>query len=449
MHIEKMEELFRQWLQEKNFLAVKEEMSRLPVQDVAEILNHLDAKNSLLAFRLLPKDRAAEVFSYLSDKIRVAFSQMIEEDELKSLVEDLFFDDKIDFLEEMPANVVKKILQRTPESERRLINQFLNYPEDSAGSIMTIEFVDLKADMTVAQALTHIRYTAPKKETIYTCYVIDQERHLLGVVSLKDLVVADPGTRIEDLMDKQVITVKTHDDREFVASLFKKYDLLSMPVVDQENRLVGIITIDDVVDVLEAENTEDIQRMGGISPTEESYISQSPFTMAKNRLFWLMALMISATFTGRIIQKFEDFLQKMVILAAFIPMLMDTGGNAGSQSSTMVIRGLALGEIKTRDVFRVVAKEFMVSVIVGLFLASFNFLRLVTIEQVSTTIALVVSLTLVVTVIMAKIVGGLLPLLAKMAKIDPAIMASPLITTIVDALTLVVYFYIAGLFIKI
>lgn len=433
----------------KNFLAVKEEMSRLPVQDVAEILNHLDAKNSLLAFRLLPKDRAAEVFSYLSDKIRVAFSQMIEEDELKSLVEDLFFDDKIDFLEEMPANVVKKILQRTPESERRLINQFLNYPEDSAGSIMTIEFVDLKADMTVAQALTHIRYTAPKKETIYTCYVIDQERHLLGVVSLKDLVVADPGTRIEDLMDKQVITVKTHDDREFVASLFKKYDLLSMPVVDQENRLVGIITIDDVVDVLEAENTEDIQRMGGISPTEESYISQSPFTMAKNRLFWLMALMISATFTGRIIQKFEDFLQKMVILAAFIPMLMDTGGNAGSQSSTMVIRGLALGEIKTRDVFRVVAKEFMVSVIVGLFLASFNFLRLVTIEQVSTTIALVVSLTLVVTVIMAKIVGGLLPLLAKMAKIDPAIMASPLITTIVDALTLVVYFYIAGLFIKI
>lgn len=229
----------------------------------------------------------------------------------------------------------------------------------------------------------------------------------------------------------------------------KKYDLLSMPVVDQENRLVGIITIDDVMDVLEAENTEDIQRMGGISPTEESYISQSPFTMAKNRLFWLMALMISATFTGRIIQKFEDFLQNMVILAAFIPMLMDTGGNAGSQSSTMVIRGLALGEIKTRDVFRVVVKEFMVSVIVGLSLAGLNFLRLVVIEQVSTTISLVVSLTLVVTVIMAKIVGGLLPLLAKMVKIDPAIMASPLITTIVDAMALVVYFYIAGLFIKI
>ncbi|WP_028992021.1 magnesium transporter [Thermoanaerobacter thermocopriae] len=449
MHIEKMKELFRQWLQEKNFLVLKEEMSRIPVQDVAEILNHLDAKNSLLAFRLLPKDRAAEVFSYLSDKIRVAFSRMIEEDELKSLVEDLFFDDKIDFLEEMPANVVKKILQRTPESERRLINQFLNYPEDSAGSIMTIEFVDLKADMTAAQALTHIRYTAPKKETIYTCYVIDQERHLLGVVSLKDLVMADPGTRIEDLMDKQVIAVKTYDDQEFVSSLFKKYDLLSMPVVDQENRLVGIITIDDVMDVLEAENTEDIQRMGGISPTEESYISQSPFTMAKNRLFWLMALMISATFTGRIIQKFEDFLHDVVILAAFIPMLMDTGGNAGSQSSTMVIRGLALDEIKTRDVFRVVAKEFMVSIIVGLSLAGLNFLRLVVIEQVSTTIALVVSLTLVVTVIMAKIVGGLLPLLAKMAKIDPAIMASPLITTIVDAMALVVYFYIAGLFIKI
>jgi magnesium transporter len=447
--IEKTKEYFRQMLRRKDFMALKEEMSKLAVQDVAEILNQMDEKESLLAFRLLPKDKAAEVFSYLSDKIRTAFSQMIEEDELKSLVEDLFFDDKIDFLEEMPANVVKKILQRTPESERRLINQFLQYPEHSAGSIMTIEFVDLKTDMTVEQALCHIRYTAPKKETIYTCYVIDQQRHLLGAISLKDLVLADPSSKIEDLMDKNIITVRTDDDQEYVASLFKKYDLLSMPVVDRENRLVGIITIDDVVDVLEEENTEDIQKMGGISPSEESYLSQSPITMAKNRLLWLIALMVSATFTGRIIQKYEDLLQTMVILAAFIPMLMDTGGNAGSQSSTMVIRGLALGEIRTRDAFKVVAKEFMVSIIAGISLAGLNFIRLIAIEKVSTSIALVVSITLIAVVVMAKVVGGLLPLLAKIVKIDPAIMASPLITTIVDAMALVAYFNIAKLFLKI
>jgi magnesium transporter len=250
-------------------------------------------------------------------------------------------------------------------------------------------------------------------------------------------------------MDKNIITVRTDDDQEYVASLFKKYDLLSMPVVDRENRLVGIITIDDVVDVLEEENTEDIQKMGGISPSEESYLSQSPITMAKNRLLWLIALMVSATFTGRIIQKYEDLLQTMVILAAFIPMLMDTGGNAGSQSSTMVIRGLALGEIRTRDAFKVVAKEFMVSIIAGISLAGLNFIRLIAIEKVSTSIALVVSITLIAVVVMAKVVGGLLPLLAKIVKIDPAIMASPLITTIVDAMALVAYFNIAKLFLKI
>ncbi|MGB9977099.1 magnesium transporter [Thermovenabulum sp.] len=433
----------------KDFMALKEEMSMLPSQDVAEILNQMEAKESLIAFRLLPKDKAADVFSYLSDKIRAAFSKMIEEDELKSLIEDLFFDDKIDFLEEMPANVVKKILQGTPESERRLINQFLQYPEHSAGSIMTIEFVDLKADMTVEEALSHIRYTAPKKETIYTCYVIDKQRHLLGTVSLKDLVVSETNRKIEDLMDKHIIAVKTDDDREYVASLFKKYDLLSMPVVDRENRLVGIITIDDVVDVLEQENTEDIQRMGGIRPSEESYFNQSPFTMAKNRLLWLIALMVSATFTGRIIQWYEELLQTMVILAAFIPMLMDTGGNAGSQSSTMVIRGLALGEIKSRDALKVMWKELVVSIIVGISLAGLNFIRLIAIEKVNYSIAFVVSTTLIVVVVLAKVVGGLLPLLAKMVKIDPAIMASPLITTIVDAMALISYFKIARVFLKI
>lgn len=449
MNIERNKDNFREMFRKKDFMALKEEMSMLPSQDVAEILNQMEAKESLIAFRLLPKDKAADVFSYLSDKIRAAFSKMIEEDELKSLIEDLFFDDKIDFLEEMPANVVKKILQGTPESERRLINQFLQYPEHSAGSIMTIEFVDLKADMTVEEALSHIRYTAPKKETIYTCYVIDNQRHLLGTVSLKDLVVAEPNQKIEDLMDKHIIAVKTDDDREYVASLFKKYDLLSMPVVDRENRLVGIITIDDVVDVLEQENTEDIQRMGGIRPSEESYFNQSPFTMAKNRLLWLIALMVSATFTGRIIQLYEELLQTMVILAAFIPMLMDTGGNAGSQSSTMVIRGLALGEIKSRDALKVIWKELVVSIVVGISLAGLNFIRLIAIEKVNYSIAFVVSTTLIVVVVLAKVVGGLLPLLAKMVKIDPAIMASPLITTIVDAMALISYFKIARVFLKI
>lgn len=436
---------FRLWIEEKNYRDLKERLIRLPVQDIAEVLNRLDAKSSLLAFRLLPKEKAVEVFAYLSEKIRTAFSQMIAEDELKSLVEDLFFDDKIDFLEEMPANVVKKILQGTPESERKLINQFLNYPEDSAGSIMTIEFVDLRQEMTVAEALEHIRYTGPAKETIYTCYVIDHERRLQGAISLKDLVLARPDARIKDIMAREVIAVKTHEDREVVAALFKKYDLLAMPVVDQENRLVGIITFDDVMDVLEAEATEDFQRIGGISPTEESYLAQSIFHLARNRLFWLLALMVSATFTGRIIQHFETILQQTIILAAFIPMLMDTGGNAGAQSSTLVIRSLALGEIRPRDVWRVLVREMGVSLIVGLVLGIINFLRLVFLEKTSLDIAMIVSATLIVTVFLAKMIGGLLPLAAKTVKIDPALMASPLITTIVDALALIVYFSIASL----
>jgi len=299
--------------------------------------------------------------------------------------------------------------------------------------------------MTVAEALEHIRYTGPDKETIYTCYVIDHERRLQGAISLKDLVLARPEVKIKEIMARDVIAVKTHEDREIVAALFKKYDLLAMPVVDQENRLVGIITIDDVVDVLEAEATEDFQRIGGISPTEESYLAQNIFRLARNRIFWLLALMLSATFTGRIIQHFQTVLQGMVILAAFIPMLMGTGGNAGSQTSTTVIRSLALGDIKPRDAWRVLAKETGVSLIVGLVLGSINFLRLIFVERVTPIIALVVSLTLVITIFLAKLVGGLLPLIAKSVKIDPAIMASPLITTVVDALTLIVYFHIASL----
>ncbi|MEJ5186702.1 MAG: magnesium transporter [Candidatus Geothermincolales bacterium] len=429
----------------KNYRELKELFAHIPVQDVAEILNHLESKSSLLAFRLLPKKKAVEVFPFLSEKIRNAFSQMIAEDELRSLVEGLFFDDKIDFLEEMPANVVKKILQNTPESERQLINQFLNYPHDSAGSIMTIEYVDLRQDMTVSEALEHIRKTGLNKETIYTCYIIDHERHLQGAVSLKELVLSPPDAKIENIMERDVISVKTLEDREVVATLFKKYDLLVMPVVDQENRLVGIITIDDVVDVLEAETTEDFQRIGGISPTEKSYLEQDIFRLARSRLLWLLILMISATFTGRIIQRFESVLQGSVILAAFIPMLMDTGGNAGSQSSTLVIRSLALGEIRPIDFWKVMSREIGVSLIVGCVLGIVNLIRLIFLERISLEIAMVVTITLIITVLLAKLVGGILPLAAKTVRIDPAIMASPLITTIVDAMALIVYFNVASL----
>lgn len=353
---------------------------------------------------------------------------------------EMYFDDMIDFIEEMPAHVVKKILKNTREEERALINQFLNYPENSAGSLMTIEYVDLRKDMTVGEAIKHIKETGIEKETIYTCYVIDSCRKLEGIISLRKLVICDENRKIEDIMNTDVIYVHTHDDQEVVASLFKKYDLIAIPVLDKEERLVGIITIDDIVDVIEQENTEDFQRMAGMEPSDIEYLDASVFTLAKNRIAWLLILMISATFTGRIIQRYEEVLQSVAILAAFIPMLMDTGGNAGSQSSTLVIRGLALEEIKTKDFFKVVFKELKVSFIVGVVLSLINFLRIYYIEKINFKVSLTVTITLFITIMLAKIVGGVLPIIARKLKLDPAIMASPLITTIVDAVALIVYF---------
>ncbi len=433
-------------IRQNKFQQARNEILRMNVVDIAQLLEELSNEHVLIIFRILPKEMAAEVFSYISFDQQRYIIESITDKEVQSIVDELFLDDAIDFLEEMPANIVKKVLKNTDEATRKLINQFLNYPESSAGSIMTIEYVDLKKEMTVDQALGHIRKTGVDKETINTCYVIDSNRKLEGIVSIRKLILSDGETLIKDIMNTDKIFIHTLDDQEKIAMLFKKYDLLSMPVVDNENRLVGIITIDDVVDIIDQENTEDFQKMAGMQPSEQEYLKTSIGTLAKNRIIWLLVLMISATFTGNIIRGFEDVLQAVVILAAFIPMLMDTGGNAGSQSSTMIIRGMALGEIELSDMAKVVWKELQVSLIVGTALAVFNFIRIYFFERVQFEIALTVALSLFLTVVLAKVIGGALPIAAKKLKLDPAIMASPLITTIVDAVALIAYFSMASWF---
>lgn len=431
-------------IEEKKYLEIKKTLSEMNEVDVAEILDPLDAHMTLLIFRMLPKDLAVEVFAHFSKEQQLSIINDITDKELKYIMEELFFDDMIDLIEEMPANIVNNILKNTKEEERKLINQFLRYPQDSAGSLMTIEYVNLRKSMTVKEALAHIKETGLNKETVYTCYVTDKKRNLEGFVSLRKLVTADDDTIIEDMMEDEVIRVKTHDDQEVVASIFKKYGFLALPVVDNENRLIGIITVDDIMDVMEQEATEDFQIMAAMSPSEEAYLDTNVLTLAKHRLPWLLILMISATFTGRIMGKFEDVLASVVILSTFIPMLMDTGGNSGSQSSTLIIRGLATGEITTHDWYKVLWKEIRISLIVGVILSGINFLRLLIIEKVDMKISIAVSITLIIAVMLAKMVGGTLPLVAKKLKLDPAIMAGPLITTIVDALTLTVYFTIAS-----
>ncbi|WP_353095559.1 magnesium transporter [Tissierella praeacuta] len=430
-------------IEQKKYLEIKRELSEMNEVDVAELLDPLDAHMTLLIFRMLPKDLAVDVFSHFSTEQQLGIINSVTDKELEYIMDELFFDDMIDLIEEMPANIVKKVLKATKEDERKLINQFLKYPADSAGSIMTIEYVDLRKGITVKKALAHIKETGLNKETVYTCYVTDGKRTLEGFVSLRTLVTSDEDLLIDDIMEDEVIRVNTHDDQESVANVFKKYGFLALPVVDNENRLTGIITVDDIMDIMEQEATEDFQIMAAMSPSEDAYLETGVFTLAKHRLLWLLILMISATFTGRIMSKFEDVLASVVILNIFIPMLMDTGGNSGSQSSTLIIRGLATGEITTHDWWKVLWKELRISIIVGIILSIVNFIRLIVIERIDLNIAITVSLTLIVTVMISKIVGGLLPLVAKKFKMDPAIMAGPLITTIVDALSLIVYFGIA------
>lgn len=438
------ERRIQELIKEKKYVTLKRELEEMNEVDVAELLEPLDIRTSLLIFRMLPKDLAVDVFAHFSVEQQREFISLVTDKELKNIVDELYFDDMIDILEEVPANIVKKILSNAKEEERNLINQFLNYPPNSAGSITTTEFVDLKKTMTVRDALDHIKETGLDKETVYTCYVTDKNRKLEGIVSLRKLVISDKDKTIEEIMNRDVIYVQTHDDQETVAGIFKKYGFLALPVVDKEERLTGIITFDDIMGVIDQEATEDFQKMAAMSPSEEKYLDASIFSLAKHRIIWLLVLMISATFTGGIIRKFEDLLQTAVVLTAFIPMLMDTGGNSGSQSSTLIIRGLALGEIKTKDVGKVVRKELGISLVVGFVLAIVNFFRIYLFDNVGPMISLTVSITLFMTVVISKVIGGILPIIAKKMNIDPAIMAGPLITTIVDALSLIIYFSIAS-----
>lgn len=433
----------KELIERNKLLELCEYLQELNSVDVANQLMDLEDEELVLVFRVLPKDIAAEVFSYLDKDSQQHIVESITDREVTQIVDKLFLDDTVDFIEELPANVVKKVIRNTSPQKRELINQFLQYAQYSAGSIMTIEFVDLKAYMTVKEAINHTRKTGTTKETLETCFIIDQARHLLGSVTLKDLILSEDDMIIEDIMDTNLISVQTSVDQEEVAHLFKAYDLVTMPVVDKENRLVGMITIDDVVDIIEQENTEDFQKMAAMAPNEEPYLKTPVLSLAKHRIIWLLVLMISATVTGRIIQGFEEVIQSVVILASFIPMLMDTGGNAGSQSSTLIIRGLALGEITTHDYLKVMFKELRVGSVVAIVLSVVNFLRIYFIEHVEFMVGITVCASLFFTVILAKVVGSILPIIAKKLKFDPAIMASPLITTIVDAFALIVYFMLA------
>lgn len=439
-----MQDIIKNLVKEGMFSKVKDEIVKMNVVDIASLLEELEEEKMLIIFRLLPKDISAEVFSYMHTEQQQYIIEVITDKEIQTITDRLFLDDTVDILEEMPSNVVKKILKNTTKQKRQLINLFLKYPENSAGSIMTIEYVDLKKELKVKDSLEYIKQTGVDKETVNVCYVINKNRKLEGVVSLRKLVLTDGDIVIKDIMDTNFISIPTNADQEEIASLFKKYNLLAMPVVDKENRLVGIITIDDIVDVIEQENTEDLQKMAAMTPIDEEYLKTGVFTLARHRLIWLLILMISATFTGRIIIKFEELLQSAVVLTTFIPMLMDTGGNSGSQSSTLIIRGLALEEIRLRDILKVFWKEFRVSSIVGISLAAVNFIRIYYLEKIDLMVSITVSISLLFTVIVAKVVGGVLPIIAKKLKFDPAIMAGPLITTIVDVVALTIYFSLAS-----
>lgn len=418
-------------------------LPQMNTADIAEIFGELSREKAIQIFRMLPKSIAADVFSYTDADEQQIIIEALTDSEIGEIINSLFADDAVDFIEEMPANVVKRVLQNVDPEKRTVINQLLRYPEDSAGSIMTTEYVDLLEDVTVREAFDAIRVTGLNRETIYTCYVIRRDRMLVGVVSAKTLMLSKPHERIGDVMDTKLVFVQTTDDQEKVAGLFKKYGLLAMPVVDTEQRLVGIITVDDIVNVIEEENTEDFEKMNALAPSDEPYLKTSILKLARNRIVWLLVLMLSATITGGVISGFEDALAILPALVAFIPMLMDTGGNAGAQSSTLVIRGMALGEIRLRDIPRVLWREIRIAALCGIALGIVNFVRIYFMNGKNAVLALTVTLSLFATVLTAKSVGCILPMFAKRLKVDPAIMAAPLITTIVDGTSLIIYFSIA------
>lgn len=428
-----------------DFSGLRKELAEWNEVDIADFLEELEAADMIKVFRILPKDISAEVFSYLEADNQENIVASITDAEVRHLVGDLYLDDVVDFLEEVPANVVTRVLKNTTPALRKEINTFLNYPEDSAGSIMTNEMITLHDSMSVRDAIRYIRATGEDKVSIYTVYCIDATRHLIGTIELADLIYHASDTVIRDIMDddKQLIYVHTTDDQEEVAEVVKHYDLLSVPVVDKEDRLVGIVTVDDVIDILQEEATEDIEKMAAITPTDKPYLRTGIFETYKARMPWLLLLMISATFTGAIITKFENALAAMVILTAYIPMLMDTGGNSGSQASVSIIRALSLGDVEFRDILKVIWKEIRVAVLCGVTLSAANFLKLLFLDRLDFQVALVVCLTLVLVVLVAKIIGCTLPMLADKIGLDPAVMASPFITTLVDAIALITYFRLA------
>ncbi len=448
-------DIISRMLAENKFSTIKDILREMNIVDIASAISEAEETDQVRIFRLLPKDSSADVFSYLDSDTQQTVINSITNVELHNLIEDMFIDDAVDFLEEVPANVVTRVLSQTSKETREIINKFLRYPDDSAGSIMTCEMAAFHVDSTVDDAIRDLRRTAQDKETVETCYCIDEKRHLIGSIPLRKIIISEPGTVLHDIMmdDQQLISVNTHDDQETVAAVVRKYDLLSVPVVDNESRLVGIITVDDIVDVIQEENTEDFEKMALLLPSEDDYMHTGVFRLTGNRIVWLLILMISATFTGKIIESFEVSLAGIVGLTACIPMLMDTGGNSGNQVSTLIIRGLALGTVTPKDYFKVLWKEIRVAVLCGLALGTANLIRMFVLSAVGfshsdTPVIFVVSLSMLCTIIIAKSIGCSLPILAKLLHLDPALMAGPMITTIVDAVSLLIYFGIATIFIN-
>ena len=441
MELEEIQELAEGMLSERKYSMLRQMLGNLNAADIALLFDEIDKKEIPLLYRLLPKEEAAETFTYMSRDMQETLINALTDRELRAVMDDIFLDDTVDIIEEMPANVVARILRNTDEETRKMINQVLHYPKDSAGSLMTIEYVNIKKDMTVGEAISRIRQTAVDKETIYTCYVTEH-RKLIGMVSVKDLLMAEDSMQIEDIMETNVIYTDTHEDKEEVAKIFNKYDFLAIPVVDQEERLVGIVTFDDAMDVMQEENTEDITKMAAMTPTEDSYFNTSVFSHAKSRIGWLMVLMLSATVSGFIINHYQESFKLYPLLVSFIPMLSGTGGNCGSQSSTLMIRGLSLDEIKFKDIFRVIFMEFRIAIIVSIVLAIVNGIRIF-IQYGDIQMAVIISLSLVAVVVISKFIGCTLPLIAEHIHLDPALMAAPLISTIVDICSTLLYFKIA------
>lgn len=439
-----MLDLINDLIEKENYKKLKEAITELNEADIAEVIQDVEDENKRIKiFRLLPKDLAADTFANLDIDVQQDLITFLSMKEAGMIIENMYLDDAADLLDEMPASIVTKILANTTSETRKDINYLLKYPDNSAGSLMNIDFLDLKASLTVEQAIRKIRREGKEKETVDVCYVLDNKRKLIGEIPLKDLLFSNQKSKIEDIMDDNPIFVYTYEDQEDVAIKFSKYGSTVMPVVDREDKLVGIITVDDIVDIIREETTEDIEKMAAISPTDKPYMRTGVFETWRKRIPWLLILMVSATFTGKIIQSYEEALASYVVLTSFIPMLMDTGGNAGGQASVTIIRGLSLNEIEFKDWYRILGKEFLVSLLIGSTLAVTNFIKLMLVDKVSLMIALVVCLTLVVTIIFAKLVGCSLPILAKKIGFDPAVMASPFITTIVDAISLIAYFNIA------